>query len=130
MNRIINTFDIDGVIYMGKDIGGVYPGLNDVIITGRSSEEIPETLAMLNEKGIKNLVYFNPIPYGQKTRESSGEHKAKTIKLLQEKGYIIQVHFEDDSIQAEIIKQSCTDVNVVLLQHDLIDKENQRHIDF
>ncbi len=32
---LINSFDIDGVIYMGK-YGGVFPGPHDIIITGRS----------------------------------------------------------------------------------------------
>ena len=55
MNRRINTFDIDGVIYMGKH-DGVYPGKSDVIITGRSIDEWDETTAMLQAKGIKNEV--------------------------------------------------------------------------
>lgn len=127
-NMKISTFDIDGVIFMGWDTGGVYPGPRDVLITGRSFEEILETLEMLKEKGIDNVVYFNPLPYEAKTRESSGEHKARTIKLLQEKGYIIQVHFDDDPIQTKIITKECPDVKVVLLKHNLIEKENTRHV--
>ena len=123
-----NTFDIDGVIFMGWDMDGVYPGPRDIIITGRSNQEMPETLQMLNEKGIQNVVYFNPLPYDQKTRASSGEHKAKTINMLLAKGEDIKIHFEDDSIQADIIAEQCPTVKVVLLQHDLITKENTRHV--
>ena len=35
---MINTYDIDGVIFMG-DLDGVYPGTNDVIITGMRNSE-------------------------------------------------------------------------------------------
>ena len=52
---MVNSFDIDGVIYMGK-YGGVFPGPHDIIITGRSKEEEPETSAMLLDKGISNNV--------------------------------------------------------------------------
>lgn len=127
MSKKINTFDIDGVINMGVH-DGVYPGPNDIIITGRSVEEIPETEKMLRFKGIKNEVYYNPLPFDEKTRESSGKHKGNTILLLEERGYIIGIHFEDDPIQAEEIRKIVPHINVVLLQHDLVEKENVRHI--
>jgi len=123
MSKLINTFDIDGVIYMGK-YGGVYPGPDDVIITGRSKEEEAETLEMLEYKGISNTVHFNPLPYDQKSRKSSGQHKGRTLYYLEEIGYRIGVHFEDDPIQVEEIKKIMPHVNVVLLQHDLVEKEN------
>lgn len=125
---MINTFDIDGVIYMGKGLRGVYPGPEDVIITGRSFEEKPETIKMLEERGIKNPVFFNPLKYEEKTRETSGWHKARTIENLKFIGYRIGIHFEDDLIQAEIIKNFHPWLNVVILSHDLITKENVRHI--
>ena len=81
MNNI-NTFDIDGVIYMGE-YGGVYPGLNDIIITGRSFEESEETLGMLTKKGIHNKVMFNELSFDNKSRESSGIHKGNTIIKLE-----------------------------------------------
>ena len=123
----INTFDIDGVIFM-DEYDGVYPGPNDIIITGRSFEEFEETSAMLKSKGINNMVFMNPLPFDEKTRESSGEHKASTIAKLQQSGYKIGIHFEDDPIQAAVIKKNVPDVNVVLLQHDLVEKENVRHV--
>lgn len=123
----INTFDIDGVINMGVH-DGVYPGPNDVIITGRSTEETPETEALLTKKGITNKVYYNSVPFDQKTRKSSGQHKGMTMFYLEEMGYRIGIHFEDDPIQAEEIRKIMPHVNVVLLQHDLVEKENVRHI--
>jgi hypothetical protein len=125
MSRI-NTFDIDGVINMGE-FDGVYPGSNDVIITGRSFEEQPETEKMLARKGIKNKVYYNPIKFDDKTRETSGVHKAMIIKLLTSEGRDVCVHFEDDPIQSAVIKALVPSVHVVLLQHDLVNKENVRH---
>ena len=42
----VNGFDIDGVIHLGNGICGIRPGPKDVIITGRSYEEEPETKAL------------------------------------------------------------------------------------
>ena len=47
----INGFDCDGVITVG-----IHPGLGDVIITGRSFEEIPETRQMLKKRDILNCI--------------------------------------------------------------------------
>ena len=129
MSKMINTFDIDGVIYMGRH-GGVYPGPDDIIITGRSKEEEKETREMLEFKGIHNELYMNPLPYSQKSRKSSGQHKGRTMFYLEEMGYRIGIHFEDDPIQAEEIKKIMPHVNVVLLQHDLVEKENVRRDDW
>src|SRR5271166_3012041 len=109
---MIATFDIDGVIFMGWDKPGIYPGPRDIIITGRSNQEMPETLAMLKEKGIQNMVYFNPLPFDQKTRKSSGEHKAKILNYLLSMNEQIFCHYEDDLIQANVIKEKCPTVNV------------------
>ena len=73
-----NSFDIDGVIYMGE-YGGVYPGPSDIIITGRSFEEEVATQQMLEKKGITNPVFYNKLPFDKKTRKSSGEHKARVL---------------------------------------------------
>lgn len=128
MSNSIATYDIDGVIFMGFDRPGLYPGAKDIIITGRSNQEMKETLEMLNEKGINNVVYFNPLPYEQKTRQTSGEHKAKTIRMLLDRGENIVQHVEDDEIQAAIIEQACPEIVVIRVVHDLVNKENQRHI--
>ncbi|NNK82869.1 MAG: hypothetical protein HKO92_07085 [Flavobacteriaceae bacterium] len=122
----INSFDIDGVIYMGK-YDGLYPNKNDIIITGRSFEEEEETIRMLKRKGINNKVYFNPLPFDKKTRKSSGEHKAKVLSSLIEDGMDIGIHFEDDYIQGCVIEKSVPQINVVLVNHNLVEKENVRH---
>ena len=36
--RVINSYDIDGVIYMGEGLDGLRPGPKDIVITGRSVE--------------------------------------------------------------------------------------------
>jgi len=125
--KIINTFDIDGVIFMG-DYNGVYPSKDDVIITGRSRvDEYEETMAMLRSKGIDNEVFMNPTPFDKKTREGSGIHKANIINWLEEqRGVRVGVHFEDDSVQMNEIIKRCPNVNVVHLVHNLVVKENVR----
>lgn len=125
----VNTYDCDGVIYINKDIGGIYPGPKDIIITGRSYEEKPETDAMLLRRSISNRVFYNPLPFDKKTRETSGLHKADTIKFLQKRGYKVNAHFEDDPIQAKIISEKCPDIKIVMLVHNLTELENTRHIE-
>ena len=125
----MNSFDIDGVIYINKSVRGVYPGPDDIIITGRSFEETEETQKMLEERGIKNEVIYNPLPFHKKSRITSGAHKAITLNLLKAEGKQIGVHFEDDPIQIEQIKKIAPWVNVIYLQHDLTNKENMRHIE-
>jgi hypothetical protein len=124
----MNSFDIDGVIYIRKGLMGVRPGPDDIIITGRSFEEKAETETMLLDAGIFNMVYFNPLPYDSKSRESSGVHKAKVLNELKESGYDVQIHFEDDPIQIEVIKKHAPWVAIVHLDHDLTYKENMRHV--
>lgn len=125
----MNSFDIDGVIYINKDIIGVYPGPDDIIITGRSFEEREETQKMLQGRGILNEVIYNPLPFNKKSRITSGAHKAITLNMLKAEGRDIKVHFEDDPIQIDQIKKIASWVNVVYLQHDLTNKENIRHIE-
>jgi hypothetical protein len=127
---IMNSFDIDGVITIG-----LFPGPNDVLITGRSFEESEETYAMLRSKGIKNAVFFNKLPFDKKCRKSSGTHKGKTIIDLIESGNKISAHFEDDEIQKEEIESQLFQhfgpalggVTVVHIKHDLTEKENVRN---
>lgn len=118
----MRTFDIDGVICMGNWVG-VRPSPGDIIITGRSFEEANETDDFLRSHNITNRVYYNPVKFESKTRESSGEHKARIIKKLIEDGLQIRCHFEDDEVQAKIIERK-TGLPVVLLKHNLVNQEN------
>ncbi len=120
----MNGFDCDGVITVG-----LYPGPDDIIITGRSFEEISETEIMLKNKGILNKVYYNPLKFNDKTRESSGEHKASILNSLREKGQIINIFFEDDEIQKKVIQEQCSWLEVVHVKHELTNKENVRHLE-
>lgn len=123
----VASFDLDGVINM-ENFPGVWPGKDDIIITGRSYEEEHETMIWLARRGITNPVYFNPRPFDEKTRETSGEHKARVMQNLA-KDYPhkkIVIHYEDDPIQAEVIKKYCPNIQVVLLVHELVEKENVR----
>jgi len=125
----INGFDIDGVIHLGNGVCGIHPGPKDVIITGRSYEEEPETKAFLQKHGINNTVYFNPLPFKLKGRASSGIHKARTLRWLKEiKTIEVQFFFEDDEVQkAEIEKD--WEGKVIHVSHDFTEKENVRHLE-
>lgn len=118
----INSYDIDGVISIG-----ITPRPEDIIITGRSYEEAPETYRMLHERGIYNVVYFHPRGYEKTSRESSGQWKGAMIKTLIENGVLIDKHFEDDEIQAKEIEK-VVNIPVVLLKHNLTNKEKERHL--
>jgi nicotinic acid phosphoribosyltransferase len=126
----IRTFDIDGVVWINKDVKGLRPDPDDIIITGRSYEEREETEAMLAKRGIKNKVMFNDLPFEEKTRETAGEHKANCIKALFSAGYQVTAHFEDDEVQAAVIMRECPDVPVIMIVHNLTEKENKRNYDF
>lgn len=125
---MIASYDLDGVINLGPDFPGLTPGKDDVIITGRSIEEKPETLVYLKKRGIKNEIFFNPIPFEDKTREKSGVFKAKMLTTLLNKGYDIRIHFENDPVQTKIIRDLCPKVYVVEIISDLTELENVRHL--
>lgn len=101
-------FDIDGVI-----TAGIRPGLNDVIITGRSYCMAKETFELLHSMDIFNPVYFNPNYRANNTREQSGAWKAHMINELPH----ITKFFEDDPVQWKIIEDE-TDVEVVYIISD------------
>lgn len=124
---MISSFDIDGVIFLQDSLPGLTPSKQDIIITGRSKDEIAETSKMLLCRGIRNPVFYNPLPFEAKTRETSGQFKADTINRLREEGYPIAIHFDDDPVQIEIIKAS-TPIHVIEIRHELTEKENVRHL--
>jgi len=117
----ISTFDIDGVIYFGEDSPGVYPGPEDIIITGRSWEEKTKTEEWCSRFGIHNRIYFSKVPVALRTREISGYHKAVTLLELSRTMKIIR-HFEDDPIQKAIIEAIVPTVPVIHLVHELTTK--------
>jgi len=123
---MINTFDIDGVINFGE-YDGIYPGKDDIIITGRSFEEEPETYAMLLRKGISNKVFFNPLKFENKSRITSGQFKGRIIESLISQGYQHGIHFEDDEIQIQEIRKIVPGVRIVHVVSNLVEKENVRH---
>jgi hypothetical protein len=120
--KAINSYDIDGVIYMGENIHGVKPGAEDIIITGRSKDDREETEQMLLSRGITNPLYMNNKSRDFNDRRQSGQHKAMTLFYLEQIGYRFNCHFEDDPIQIQAIKEMMPHINIVHLDHDLIDK--------
>lgn len=119
----VNGFDIDGVIYLGANMPGMRPGPKDVIITGRSWEQAPETMGFLRSIGITdNAVYFNPRPANNRSRETSGEWKAEMLTDLMSHGTEVMVFFEDDPIQAKVIREQCKWLTVIDVVNDLTEK--------
>ena len=118
----INSFDIDGVIYMGE-YDGIYPGPRDIIVTGRSIHTRRETTKMLKAKGIDNPLFMNPKPKDFNDRKQSGQSKAKWFQHLQWLGYKINIHFDDDPIQIGEIKKQCPHIECVHVYHHLVPKE-------
>lgn len=96
-------FDLDGVVTLG-----IYPGPDDVIVSGRSIEEAHATLGELRARGIKNQVFFAPWSMAEKSRRKSGEWKARVIGIM-----FIQTFFEDDPVQARVIRQRCPGICLV-----------------
>lgn len=93
---MILGFDIDGVI-----TAGVHPyGEQTYIVTGRPHHDAKKTIEFLHELCIFNAVYFNPSHWRDITPESSGEWKAFMVYSLR-----IEEFFEDDPIQAEVIRR-------------------------
>lgn len=121
--RKLNTFDFDGVIYLNPDITGVHPGPHDLIVTGRSFEEGEKVKGRLAARGITNLVFLNPLPWAERSRETSGAHKARVLRLLLEAGFAVGAHFEDDEVQAEVIARHVPEVHLVMLVHKLTTKD-------
>ena len=117
----INTFDFDGVIYMGPDFTGMRPCENDIIITGRPLKEADFVYNILSERNINNKVYFNPTPResSEYSRETSGEWKASVLFNLKTL-YKIGLHYEDDEIQMHVIQRYHPDIKIVHVQHGQI----------
>jgi hypothetical protein len=65
---------------------------------------------------------MNPLKFEEKTRQTSGQHKGRTLFYLEQMGYRFGIHFEDDPIQAEEIRKIMPHINIVMLQHDLTEK--------
>ena len=116
----INTFDFDGVIYLGPHLIGLKPDRHDIIITGRSFEEKNIVEDILYDRGIYNQVYYNPTPKHIRTREQSGQHKGLVLRhLIDEKGFKHGVHFEDDEIQIAEIWKIVPNITIVHIKHEL-----------
>jgi hypothetical protein len=124
--KVIQSFDLDGVIFINGNIPGLRPTVHDIIITGRSFEEAEGTYWALKNVGIDNRVYFNRLLFDEKTRITSGQHKGRTLRTLISEGHNIVCHYDDDEIQiAEISKY--VSIPIIHIKHELTEKENIRH---
>lgn len=128
-NRLVYSFDFDGVITTGKFTNLIKElkkeNKNVVIVTGRCYDESEVVFAKLNELGLSGLnipVYFNPIPlevrgsYPVSTKFSS-QHKAHILSELVK--FSVVVHFEDELLQANSISASIRPTVPLVERYDL-----------
>jgi hypothetical protein len=116
----VHAYDFDGVINMGLGHGvGIHPRPGDIIITGRSWQEATFVYNFLKNHEIECAVFFNPLPKDGRTRETSGEHKVRTIKMLQKAGVEIDKFFEDDEVQHAVIAKALPNLKLVKLTHEM-----------
>jgi hypothetical protein len=96
----VNSYDFDGVITVG-----LIPRAQDIIITGRGVDEEELVRSVCNRLGIVDpVICLNAKTKKMgRTREDSGEHKAKVILSLIKKGVKLWNHFEDDPLQISTI---------------------------
>lgn len=120
----INMYDFDGVVSIG-----VHPSSKeDVIVTGRCRDESEIVYKMLESRGITNAVYFNPLTFQARgnhnefSRKHSGVHKSNIISMFKKANVKVKAFFEDDQLQAAIIKSHHPELEIVLLDHNLVNK--------
>lgn len=120
----IYGYDFDGVISIG-----VNPRSEcDVIITGRCIDEKDYVMSILEKRGIKNTVYFNPMTLAErgnhtlKARRHSGNHKAIAISKLKNSGVNITRFFEDDPVQMKCIARDHENLDIVHIKSNLVEK--------
>lgn len=119
---MINSYDFDGVVYIPRH-RGLVPRQNDIIVTGRVVSERQFVEGVLEDHKIKVAeVFLNNIELYERTRYKSAVHKGTTLNKLRDASLEIGLHFEDDPLQAEVVKELCPWLNVVLLTHNLVEK--------
>ena len=92
--EIKRSYDIDGVL-----TEGVIPENPYIVISGRRDSEWKEVMALLHRLGIPASVPVYLRPHGDPAdRIQAGTWKSMIIALAG-----IDVHFEDDPLQAQII---------------------------
>ncbi len=118
--RRINSYDFDGVIYI-PGFKGLIPRKEDIIVSGRVSDERPFVEGILQSLEIQvECIYLQKLELKSRTRATSGFHKASILNALGPDR--IGLHFEDDQLQADIIKSICPWLNVVMIVHNLTEK--------
>lgn len=106
----VRGYDIDGVLSHGiKPFGGCC-----FAITGRSFEQAEHTYAQFKEWGIKDCaIYFCPMQGKDITREKAAHWKARMIGVLG-----VKIFYEDDLLQAEIIRQQHPSLTIHIVRED------------
>jgi hypothetical protein len=105
---MLNGYDIDGVL-----TAGVRPVEPYIIISGRNKEQFQDTTDMLWNLGITGPVYLRPFG-GEGQRELSGMWKAWMISTAK-----VTTFYEDEDLQADIIRHACPDCKVVMVRNGI-----------
>lgn len=94
-------WDFNGVV----DTGRFQVSPDDVIITGNTYH--PDIIDYLHQHGIKARVYFPPDVRMAQNRNAVAVWKSEMIRRIG-----VTTFYEDDSLQAQIIRDSCPDCTV------------------
>lgn len=97
-------YDYNGVVDTGKFI----PTKDDVIITGNTIPMAKSVIVWLLEHNIFCAVYFQPFLHGANNMIVSAMWKAEMINKLK-----VNVFYEDDQTQFDIIKNYCPECKVI-----------------
>lgn len=97
-------FDFNGVV----DTGNYKPEIGDVIITGNTLPMVAQVMDYLLGHQIVCAVYFMPYKNGANNRELTAMWKSEMIMKLG-----CSKFYEDDELQYQIIKQCCSDCEVI-----------------
>ena len=109
--RSLNGYDIDGVL-----LEGIKPKKPYVVISGRRTDWWKKTV---REIGTNAPIYLRPITFGKRYDATmSGMWKAIMITMFKVKKF-----YEDDDIQAGVIKDYCPDCKVVMVKEGKIINE-------
>lgn len=103
----MRSFDLDGVV-----TAGCMPVVGDIIVTGRRDKYAVETKKQLAGLGVPDGVAVYLRPSGaDDDRVSAGEWKALVCQFAG-----VDEHWEDDPLQAEIIRRHDPHVHIVLVK--------------
>lgn len=113
---MLNGYDIDGVLLPYNGAEGLVPQEPYIIVSGRNYTQFYNTVNKLREKGIYGPILLRPSSkVGD--RVQSGEWKANVINFAG-----VTTFYEDEDLQAEIIRKECPNCKVIMVTEGRINE--------